>query len=167
MSGTNQPPGPQFWSLLVNPWDPKLAKIGIQPYGALSGVLLLHTLYVYCAMTLLLALIVYTFLLILLLRTVSPALRRVTFDPSMRNSTHTPTWPVAPPPPPPPHKNKPAPPLIPPRTAWLLSLSLTITPCELKLPTPVVTEDPLRALGRICAFLVSNTVRAYSVKSSA
>jgi hypothetical protein len=128
-----------------------------------SPTRLLHTLYVYCATTLLLALVVYTFLLILLLRTVSPASRRVTFDPSTRNSTHTPARPVAPPPPPPPRlpeKNKPAPPPVPPRAARPPSLSLTITPRELEPPTPVVTEDPLRALSRICAFLVSNTARA-------
>ena len=42
MSGTSQPPEPQFRSLLVNPWDPKFTKIRTRPYGALSGVLLNH-----------------------------------------------------------------------------------------------------------------------------
>jgi hypothetical protein len=42
MSGTSQPLGPQFWSILVNPWDPKLAKIRTRPHGGLSGGLL-HT----------------------------------------------------------------------------------------------------------------------------
>jgi hypothetical protein len=37
MSGTSQPLGPQFWSILVNPWDPKLAKIRTRPHGGLSG----------------------------------------------------------------------------------------------------------------------------------
>jgi hypothetical protein len=37
MSGTSQPPGPQFRSILVNPWDPKSAKIHTRPYGGLSG----------------------------------------------------------------------------------------------------------------------------------
>jgi hypothetical protein len=40
MLGTSQPPGPQFWSLLVNPWDPELAKICTRPYAVLSGVLI-------------------------------------------------------------------------------------------------------------------------------
>ena len=130
--------------------------------GTPSPTRLLHTLYVHCATTLLFVLIVYTFLLILLLRTVSPASRHVTFDPSTRSSTYTPARPVAPPPPPPrlPEKNKPSPPPVPPRTVRPPSLSLTITPRELEPPTPVVTEDPLRALSRICAFLVSNTARA-------
>jgi hypothetical protein len=39
MLGTSQPPGPRFWSLLVNPWDPKFTKICTRPYAALSGVL--------------------------------------------------------------------------------------------------------------------------------
>jgi hypothetical protein len=43
MLGTSQPPGPQFWSLLVNPWDPELAKICTRPYAVLSGVLLRPT----------------------------------------------------------------------------------------------------------------------------
>jgi hypothetical protein len=42
MLGTSQPPGPQFRSILVYPWDPKLAKIGTRPHGALSGGLDLH-----------------------------------------------------------------------------------------------------------------------------
>ena len=31
------PPGPQFGSLFVNPWDPQFAKICTRPYAVLSG----------------------------------------------------------------------------------------------------------------------------------
>ena len=130
---------------------------------------LIHTLYAYCATSLLLFLVVYTFLLILILRTViSPERssrhpRHVTFvDPEPSASSSSAPRRAAPPPPPPPRlpeKSKPAPPPVPTRTA-APSLSLTITPRELEPPTPDVAEDPLRALGRICAFLVANTARA-------
>jgi outer membrane biosynthesis protein TonB len=132
---------------------------------------LLHTLYVFCTTSLMLALIVYTFFLILLLRTISPERasrrgRHVTFlvDPEPSASTHTPARLAAPPPPPPvprlpDENNRPTPPPVPAR-AVLPSLSLTVTPRELEPPTPDVAEDPLRALSRICAFLVSNTARA-------
>ncbi|KAN0138360.1 hypothetical protein V8E53_003823 [Lactarius tabidus] len=124
---------------------------------------LLHTLYAYCATTLILILVVYTFFIILLLRTLSP--RHVTFvvtEPSPSSSTHTSVRRAAPPPPPPrlPEKNKNAPPPVPARTTRPPSLSLTVTPRDLEPPTPDVAEDPLRALARICAFLVSNTARA-------
>ena len=129
---------------------------------------LLHTLFIFSATSLMLALVVYTFLLLLLLRSVSPERasrhgRHVTFlvdsEPSV--STHTPAR-RAPPPPPPPRlteKSKPMPPPVPTR-AMAPSLSLTVTPRELEPPTPDVAEDPLRALTRICAFLVSNTALA-------
>ena len=130
-----------------------------------SPARLFHTLYAYCATSLILVLVVYTFILILLLRTLSPG-RHVTFvvddsEPSTSRSTQAPARRSAPPPPPPrlPEKNKNAPPPIPARTA-VPSLSLTVTPRELEPPTPDVAEDPLRALARICAFLVSNTARA-------
>ena len=131
-----------------------------------SPARLFHTLYAYCATSLILVLVVYTFILILLLRTLSPG-RHVTFvvddsEPSTSRSTQAPARRSAPPPPPPrlPEKNKNAPPPIPARTAVPPSLSLTVTPRELEPPTPDVAEDPLRALARICAFLVSNTARA-------
>jgi hypothetical protein len=129
-----------------------------------SPARLLHTLYAYCATTLILVLVVYTFIVILLLRTLSPG-RHVTFvvtEPSTSNSTSTPARRAAPPPPPPrlPEKINNAPPPVPARTARPPSLSLTVTPRELEPPTPDVAEDPLRALARICAFLVSNTARA-------
>lgn len=130
-----------------------------------SPARLFHTLYAYCATSLILVLVVYTFILILLLRTLSPG-RHVTFvddsEPSTSRSTQTSARRSAPPPPPPrlPEKNKNAPPPIPARTAVPPSLSLTVTPRELEPPTPDVAEDPLRALARICAFLVSNTARA-------
>ena len=38
--GKSQPPGPQFWSFLVNPWNPKMAKIQTQPPAALAGGLM-------------------------------------------------------------------------------------------------------------------------------
>ena len=128
---------------------------------------LLHTLYVFCATSLMLALIVYTFLLILLLRTISPERasrrgRHVTFLVDPEPSTHTPARRAAPPPPVPrllDENNKPTPlPVL--ARAVPPSLSLTVTPRELEPPTPDVAEDPLRALYRICAFLVSNTARA-------
>ncbi|KAI9437601.1 hypothetical protein H4582DRAFT_286655 [Lactarius indigo] len=128
---------------------------------------LLHTLFVFGATSLMLALVVYTFLLLLLLRSVSleRASRRdrhVTFlvDSETSESSRTPAR-RAPPPPPPrlAEKSKPTPPPVPTR-AVLPSLSLTVTPRELEPPTPDVAEDPLRALTRICAFLVSNTARA-------
>ncbi|KAI9449447.1 hypothetical protein BJY52DRAFT_1192570 [Lactarius psammicola] len=129
---------------------------------------LLHTLFVFSATSLMLALVVYTFLLLLLLRSISPERasrrgRHVTFlvDSESSVSTRTPAR-RAPPPPPPPRlseKNKPTPPPVLMR-AMAPSLSLTVTPRELEPPTPDVAEDPLRALTRICAFLVSNTARA-------
>ncbi|KAH9055524.1 hypothetical protein EDB87DRAFT_1762122 [Lactarius vividus] len=105
---------------------------------------LLHTLFVFGATSLMLALVIYTFLLLLLIRSVSleRASRRerhVTFqvDSETSESSHTLAR-RAPPPPPPPRlaeKSKPT-------------------------ATAHVAEDPLRALTRICAFLVSNTARA-------
>ena len=130
---------------------------------------LLHTLYFFCATSLMFAFIVYTFIILLLLRSISPdgASRRVgmhvTFiDPEPSgSSTHASARRAAPPLPPPrlPENNKLTPPPVPTRAA-LPSLSLTVTPRELEPPTPDVAEDPLRALSRICAFLVSNTARA-------
>ncbi|KAH9032195.1 hypothetical protein EDB84DRAFT_1438666 [Lactarius hengduanensis] len=128
---------------------------------------LLHTLFVFGATSLMLALVIYTFLLLLILRSVSPehASRRerhVTFqvDSETSESSRTPAR-RAPPPPPPrlAEQSKPTPPPVPTRPA-VPSLSLTVTPRELEPPTPDVAEDPLRALTRICAFLVSNTARA-------
>lgn len=129
-----------------------------------SPARLFHTLFAYCATSLILVLIVYTFFLILLLRTLSPG-RHVTFVDDSEPSTsrgNTSARRSAPPPPPPrlPEKGKNAPPPIPARTARPPSLSLTVTPRELEPPTPDVAEDPMRALARICAFLVSNTARA-------
>ncbi|KAH8996423.1 hypothetical protein EDB86DRAFT_3243321 [Lactarius hatsudake] len=128
---------------------------------------LLHTLFVFGATSLMLALVIYTFLLLLILRSVSleRASRRerhVTFqvDSETSESSRTPAR-RAPPPPPPrlAEQSKPTPPPVPTRPA-VPSLSLTVTPRELEPPTPDVAEDPLRALTRICAFLVSNTARA-------
>ncbi|KAH9171181.1 hypothetical protein EDB89DRAFT_1179181 [Lactarius sanguifluus] len=129
---------------------------------------LLHTLFVFGATSLMLALVIYTFLLLLILRSVSPERasrreRHVTFqvESETSESSRTPAR-RAPPPPPPPRlaeQSKPTPPPVPTR-ATVPSLSLTVTPRELEPPTPDVAEDPLRALTRICAFLVSNTARA-------
>lgn len=128
---------------------------------------LLHTLFVFGATSLMLALVIYTFLLLLILRSVSPERasrreRHVTFqvDSETSESSRTPAR-RAPPPPPPrlAEQSKPTPPPVPTRPA-VPSLSLTVTPRELEPPTPDVAEDPLRALTRICAFLVSNTARA-------
>lgn len=126
---------------------------------------LLHTLFVFCATSLMLALAVYTFLVLLLLRSVSSERasrhgRHVTFsvdsEPSMSSRTPAgrarPAAAAASQPPRLPEGSRPTP-VAP-------SLSLTVTPRELEPPTPDVAEDPLRALSRICAFLVSNTARA-------
>ncbi|KAH8993491.1 hypothetical protein EDB92DRAFT_1815552 [Lactarius akahatsu] len=128
---------------------------------------LLHTLFVFGATSLMLALVIYTFLFLLILRSVSPERasrreRHVTFqvDSEASESSRTPAR-RAPPPPPPrlAEQSKPTPPPVPTRPV-APSLSLTVTPRDLEPPTPDVAEDPLRALTRICAFLVSNTARA-------
>ncbi|KAH9069805.1 hypothetical protein EDB83DRAFT_2518142 [Lactarius deliciosus] len=128
---------------------------------------LLHTLFVFSATSLMLALVIYTFLLLLILRSISPERasrreRHVKFqvDSETSESSRTPAR-RAPPPPPPrlAEQSKPTPPPVPTRPV-VPSLSLTVTPRELEPPTPDVAEDPLRALTRICAFLVSNTARA-------
>ena len=111
---------------------------------------LFHTLFVFCATSLMLAIAVITFLFVLLLKSIVPAPgprrpgRHVTFlEPSV---------------------------VIPPSAAerrstanlkGMPSLSLTATPRLLEPATPDVAEEPLRALARICGFLASSTARAW------
>lgn len=111
---------------------------------------LLHTLYVFSATSLMLAIAVIAFLFALLFRSVMPAPprrtgRHVTFlEPSI----------VIPLPPTAAEQRSPT-------AKGTPSLSLTATPRELEPPTPDVAEDPLRTLVRICGFLASNTARAW------
>lgn len=125
------------------------------PGGPASRALparLLHTLFVFCATSLMLGITVIVFLFILLFRTImsTPGPRRtagrhVTFlEPSIV---------IPPPPPSAAGRRSPA--------KGVPSLSLTATPRDLEPPTPDVAEDPLRALVRICGFLASNTSRAW------
>ncbi|KAI0247294.1 hypothetical protein BJV78DRAFT_1285662 [Lactifluus subvellereus] len=105
---------------------------------------LLHTLFVFCATSLMMVIAIFSFLLVFLLKLVAPAAtshrseRHVTFNLEPKIViTEPPSTPSTP------------------------TLSLTATPRELEPPTPDVAEDPLRALSRICGFLASNSARAW------
>src|SRR5712671_5185964 len=131
--------------------------------GALSARLL-HTLFVFCATSLMLSIAVYTFILILLLKSVPPAPaprragRHVTFRerPSIVPALALPAVLAA-------RARTPSPSSRQATAAAARppSLSLMATPGALEPLSPDVAEDPLRALGRFCAFLASNTARAW------
>jgi hypothetical protein len=107
---------------------------------------LLHTLFVFCATSLMIVIAILAFLLALLLRFTVPTQtsrrggRHVAFDLEPKIAIMQ-SYPDSAPSTP--------------------TLSLTATPRELEPQTPDVAEDPLRALSRICGFLASNTARAW------
>ena len=125
------------------------------PASGFMGLLylLLHSLVVLCATSLMLVIAVISFLFVLLFKSIMPAPeprrstgRHVTFLEPSTVITLPPSGAVA--------QRGPAKGTAP-------SLSLTATPRELEPPTPDVAEEPLRALARICGFFASNTARAW------